>query len=167
MEENLGKYNVKKEELFFEGHSYPYWEAIYKYKNEQMLKYYIFDLTEENLFVQNCIDFENEKVFYAFEKTLLEEDFFHSKGDTRFNIYLLFIVEKGDKLLNNMLIQKDFRYARKIILQKEDAEDFLHVLFPMKREGVKTIPSDVQEPNKVMEELIRSKKDAAELLIKH
>lgn len=166
MEEYLKKYNVKKEELFFEGHSYPYWEAIYKYEKEQMLKYYIFDLTEENLFVQKCIDFENEKVFYEFEKTLLEEEFFHSKGDTRFNIYLLFVVGKGDKLLNNMLIQKDFRYARKIILQKEDAEDFLHVLFPMKREGVRNIPSDVREPNKVMEELIKSKKDAAALFDK-
>lgn len=166
MEEYLGKYNVKKEELFFKGHRYPYWEAIYKYEKEQMLKYYIFDLTEENLFVQNCVDFENEKVFYEFEKSLLEDEFFHSKGDTRFNIYLLFVVGKGDKLLNNMLIQKDFRYARKIILQKEDAEDFLHVLFPMKREDVRTIPSDVREPNKVMEELIRSKKDADTLFDK-
>lgn len=163
MEKYFDMYKVKKEECIFYGKKYPYLQIIHEYDQKRLLKYYVLDLMNEDIFEQYPIDWNDEKIFYEFERELLEEDFFHCEGDLRYNIYLIFLVHKGNELLNNMLIQKDFRYARKIVLCEEDLEDFFKCSFPLKRESIEKRQNETYDSKKVMSDLRKSKETAEKL----
>lgn len=166
MEKYFDNYDVKKEQCIFKGEKYPYLEVAYNYENKRLLKYFILDLINESAFEEHPIDWSDESAFYEFERQLLEETFFHCVGDLRYNIYLIFLVKKEDKLLNNMLIQKDFRYARKIVLAEEDMEDFFEYSFPLKRESVSKRQNDISDSKKVMADLRKSKEYAEKIFKK-
>lgn len=106
-----------------------YYKAEYYVNDNRFLKYYVLDLTKE----EDIIQWNSMKEFQQFEMQLLENEFFSSTGDERYNIYLIFIVSDTTHILNNIDVQNDFLYARKIILNESDAEDFFITLFPLKR----------------------------------
>lgn len=154
----LRNYIINTKEIHFKDKNYMYIEATYRYKENQCMKYYILDFTQyANLYE---IDWNNTLIFRDFQAQLLEDDFFHCRGDERFNLYLVFIVESNSLLLDNMDIQQDFTYARKIILMEWEVENFFAESFPLER-GKPESNFEMSDSKEIMRQLNLSK-DAAQ-----
>lgn len=127
------KYEFEKHEMQNGEHVLEYYIADYNIRKNRFLRYYVVDLREDNN--RDMARWQNMKEFETFQEMLLETDFFSSTGDERYNIYLIFIVSGQIPVFSVLDIQNDFQYARKIILQESEMENFFLLLFPLVRKS--------------------------------
>ncbi|MDO4340831.1 MAG: hypothetical protein Q4C91_22580 [Eubacteriales bacterium] len=90
----------------------------------------------------------------------MEDCFFDSVGDSRFNLYLLIIVPAHALILKNISIQSDFQYARKIILEEDQLRNFFLDTFPFVREKRESDISEIDGQAGILNELRKSQKIA-------
>lgn len=100
-----------------------YIEAFYKYEEKLFARYIIFDLLERNT-NSEIIEEVCMRDFYGLQTTILRDIYFNMLGDTRFNLYLVFLVDDNNMLLRNIPIQQDFYFARKLVLKKNEIENY-------------------------------------------
>lgn len=158
LENILKDYIVSKKRITFRDKIYNYTEAQYKYKNNPCMKYFILDYINEPEYRQ--LDFSDMKVFHDFQERLIAEEFFHCMGDERYNLYIVFVVSKDDSILENINIQKDFTFARKVILIEKEVENFFVDCFPLKKEGVENSNLEISDAKEIMKQLYQSKENA-------
>ncbi len=127
------KYELEEQELQIYERAMKYYVADYYIKKNRFLRYYIVDLREDD----NCelALWRDMNEYQEFQERLLEADFFGSTGDERYNIYLIFIVSGKIPAFSALDIQNDFQYARKIILQEAEMENFFLRFFPLIRKS--------------------------------
>lgn len=158
LENILRDYIVSKNRIKFYNKIYNYTEAQYKYKDNPCMKYFILDYINDPKYRE--LNFSNINLFRDFQEQLIAEEFFHCTGDERFNLYIVFIVSKDDPLLNNMNIQKDFSFARKVILIEDEVKNFFVDCFPLKRERIETSDLEMSDAKEIMNLLYQSKENA-------
>lgn len=98
-------------------------EAIYKFNKKFYAKYIIINLLSGN---QNEEWLEEiiSNDFNEFQIRLLRDMYFDMIGDTRYNLYLIFLVEEQSNFLNNVQLQQDFYFARMLVLAKSEIENY-------------------------------------------
>lgn len=118
-----------------DGKKYPYYFMEYNYREKFFAQYYIIDFV-------NCEEYSefeglwnSIEEFEKFERLFLEDAFYNSRGDTRFNLYFVLIVNPTSHLLSNSSIRRDFKYARKVILMEDQLEEFFIKTFPLRRKN--------------------------------
>lgn len=130
----LQKYsNFSIEKLEYLNKEVEYYIADYYVNNNQFLKYVIFDLTQNDY--SDLLEWKNDGEFSSFQTDLLEDIYFRYIGDERYNIYLIFIVPDKKMFFTKVDILNDFQYARKIILQESEVDNFFIKLFPLQRKS--------------------------------
>lgn len=125
---SINKYKIQYKQDFIN-----YYTADYYIRNNRFLKYYLIDLTEPDKY--NLSLWKENKSFLEFEAQLLEDEFFNSIGDSRYNIYLIFIIPDNAAVGIFVDIQNDFRFARKILLRESEATNFFVNLFKLVRKS--------------------------------
>lgn len=134
IKEIMRNYELEDKIVDVNGKKYPYFFTEFYHQNSLFAKYFIVDLVNCPEYV-DCEEVWNDiDKFEKFERILLEDAFFSSAGDTRFNLYLILSVKSESSLLFNSAIRGDFKYARKVILKEEELEDFFVNTFPLQRE---------------------------------
>lgn len=151
----LDNFDCRDTNILFRDKKYSYIEATYEYKGNQCMKYFILDFVHRSEYCE--IDLTDLSIFREFQEKLLEEEFFHCSGDARFNLYLVFVVQKDSPLLENIDIQHDFTYARKIVLVEDEVENFFMGCFSLKRENPETTTLDISDKKEIMNQLYKSK----------
>lgn len=146
------QYEVEECKMQYRGHDITYCIAEHHINKNRFLKYYIMDLTAEDN--NRCLEWKSLEEFQEFQDMLLEAEFFSSMGDERYNIYLIFIVSNQMSALAGLDIQNDFQYARKIILQESEVENFFIHLFPLVR---KSGENDFSVPGAIRQKEVRKK----------
>ncbi|GEM_PF-6004644 len=159
MERILKDYTLEKRKFAVDNYEYSYLIADYQYKKEFFAKYFIWDISEREIYDHISMVFSDEEKFINFERQLLEAAFFDSIGDERYNIYLMIIVENNSEFLKNSTIQNDFRYARKIILSVDQVEKFFVDTIPLRREREETYILNLVEKRKIINGLQQSIKN--------
>lgn len=152
----LRDYAVVKKEFEVEGYFYPYFIATYEHKKAIFAKYFIWDISEDEIYNRLSSTFSNRDKFTVFEKQLLEATFFDSICDERYNIYLVLVVGDNSDFLRNSMVQNDFRYARKIILPVNQVESFFVDTIPLQREREETYILNLVEKRKIINRLQQS-----------
>lgn len=163
IKEILRNYEIEDKAVNMNGKKYPYFFMEYYHQSSLFAQYYIIDLG-------NCPEYANceeewmtiEK-FEEFERILLEDAFFSSAGDTRFNLYLILSVKSESPLLFNSSIRGDFRYARKVILKEEELEDFFVNTFPLQREKEIVQRGEKKGNREIIDELCKLGEEAVEI----
>lgn len=157
------KYEFGEYKIDINGCTAEYYIADYYIRKNRFLRYYVLDLRKNNNF--NLTQWHNMKEFQLFQETLLEDDFFSSIGDERYNIYLVFIVSEQMPFLSDFDIQNDFQYARKIILQESEMENFFLHYFPLIRKSGESSFSvnGVIRQKAVREKLVQYTQDGIDL----
>ena len=134
IKEIMRNYELEDKIVDVNGKKYPYFFTEFYHQNSLFAKYFIVDLVNCPEYV-DCEEVWNDiDKFEKFERILLEDAFFSSAGDTRFNLYLILSVKSESSLLFNSAIRGDFKYARKVILKEEELEDFFVNTVPLQRE---------------------------------
>lgn len=159
----LRDYTVSKNKITFHNRTYNYIEAQKKYRDNPCMKYFILDYINEPEYRQ--LDFSDMKVFHDFQERLIAEEFFHCIGDERYNLYIVFVVSKEDSILENINVQKDFTFARKIVLIEDEVQNFFVDCFPLKREGVENSNLEISDAKEIMRQLYQSKENAYKIFV--
>lgn len=159
-------YNYNLKLYRFEGKEYRYTEAIYDYNNERFAKYFILDMIndEEYMFFEQ--EWNDADRFRAFETGLLEDAFFQSEGDTRFNLYMVFLVPESSSILTNNEILNDFRYARKIALAGDRIRDYFDSMIPLERGAMTNKEVDLKGLREGVDIINKELQEAKALLLK-
>lgn len=146
------KYYEYTEKVFsFNEKEWKYFLAIREYNKTLFSKNYIFDLEEHNDLLDLFLEKDN---FEKFQKELLEAVFFHAEGDSRYNIYLIFLVPRNTIVAQYSYIQNDFRFARKVILEEKEAEYFFSKAFYLKREMEKDYFEKIKIQKDIVDEIL-------------
>ncbi len=147
---------AKNMEIKFEGEVYRCIDVICQHNNIPYSRLLILDLINEtNLQELFTNDMSYEK-YKEFEKVFLEDIFFLSRGDNRFNIYLIFLMPDEKIIKSKYEIQKDFQFARKLFLDENEMENYFRDGISLKRykSNNNFIAYDKQ---KILRELYQSK----------
>lgn len=150
-------YDATQKEILINKIQYWYVDVKYNYKENQFIRCFVFDFTNdmyEKIF-QEWKDFNR---FLEFQREVLEDEFFNSDGDERYNLYLIFIVKKDSSIYKISDITKDFRYARKFVFTENEAIEYFENLISLKREGCNFYMSDVANREQILKRLIESSK---------
>lgn len=147
---------TKAMDIKFEGKVYKCMDIVCQYNTVQYARLLILDLINEtNLQELFTKDISYEK-YKEFEKVFLEDVFFLSKGDNRFNNYLIFLVPSEKLIKSKYEIQKDFQYARKLFLDENEVENYFRDGISLKR--YKSNNSFIAyDKQKILQELYQSR----------
>ena len=142
----LSDFQLSENKIMFRGINYTYLTASYYYKSNLFSRYYILNCMNDEEYRLNNMNMNlNDKSFFEdFQKELVGRDFFHCIGDTRFNLYLIFIINTNNELDISTEITNNFRYARKVILSEDEFKDYFLRTFILQRNG-KTMQRDIQK----------------------
>lgn len=164
LEAILRDFEVNEKSITVQDEIYPYIEAVYLYKKRQYAKYFILDFISDDRYRENLVEWEKKDFFIEFQGKLLEETFFQCEGDTRFNLYLVLLVPDDSSIIRNTFIQKDFRFARKIILAESEVDNFFSDSFVLRRISENNHISDLNRKNEIWSKLRQSGTFARECL---
>jgi len=167
---DIAKYldgNMKMEEkkIAFEGQLYNYTDIICQYHNVQYAHLLILDLICETNLQQLFVDNMTYTEYKKFERCFLEDIFFESMGDNRFNIYLIFMIPAEKKIVCKYDIQKDFQFARKLFLYPNELENYFRDGLSLKRYKSDIGFMDNYDRQGMLKELYQSSEYAKELCI--
>lgn len=114
---------VGKKNISYKEKKISYIEVVYKFNKKFFAKYIIFNLLSEN---ENRNEVEEiiTDDFHDFQIKLLSDIYFDMPGDTRYNLYLIFLVEEQSRLLSDAQLQQDFYYARKLVLARKEIKNY-------------------------------------------
>lgn len=156
---------IKDKKIAFDEQMYNYTEIICFYNNIQYAHLLILNLIQEEglqeLFM-NDMTFDKYK---KFEKVLLENIFFSSRGDNRFNIYLIFIVPLEKIIQCKYEIQKDFQYARKLFLYESELENYFQDGIMLKRYKSDNSFTTSYDKQTILNQLYQSRKIVRDLCV--
>ena len=162
----LKDFIIYEDKMLIDNIEYPYIDAKYMYKENQFIRCFILDFISFEQYEEYILHWKDYNKFLAFERNLLENAFFSSKGDERYNLYLIFIVNDNSNIYRFADVAKDFKYARKIILNQEEAKAFFGELLFVKRENDEAFILDAVGRNQNLKNLSESVKYAEQSLEK-
>lgn len=163
IKEILKNYAIEDKTVDVNGKKYPYFFTEYHHQNSLFAQYFIVDLVNCPEYVGCEEEWKDIEKFEQFECILLEDAFFSSAGDTRFNLYLILFVKSESSLLFNSAVRGDFKYARKVILKEEELEDFFVNTFPLQREKEIVHRGEKKGNREIIEELHKLGENAVEI----
>lgn len=164
IKEILKNYAIEDKMVDVNGKKYPYFFMEYYHQNSLFAKYFIVDLVNCPEYAGCEEEWKDIVKFEEFECILLEDSFFSSAGDTRFNLYLILSVKTESSLLYSSAIRGDFKYARKVILKEEELEDFFVNTFPLQREKEIIRCGEKKGNREITDELCKLGKDVLEVV---
>ena len=160
IKEILHDHAIKDGTVDIAGKKYPYYFMEYIYRERLFAQYYIIDFVSCKEYFEFEELWNSIEEFESFERLFLEDAFYNSRGDTRFNLYFVLIVNPTSPLLSNSSIRRDFKYARKVILMKDQLEEFFIKTFPLRRKNEIGYYTEKRGNREIIEGLHKLTKDA-------
>lgn len=148
---------LKDKKVLFEEKIYNYTDILCLYNNIQYAHLLILDLTSETNLKELFMNELTYKKYKEFEKNILEDIFFSSKGDNRFNIYLIMIIPYETTIKSKYEIQKDFQYARKLFLYENELKNYFGDNISLKRYNSNDSFTTNYDAQKILKELYQSR----------
>lgn len=160
----LKEYRTEKKELQFRTEKYDYVKADYFNNNTLIWEFFVFDYT---VVIENNAKwdiFQYDRYFNEFQNQILEDVFFEQKGDLKYNLYLIFIMNDSSRVEDKFRILSDFRFARKLFLSEEEFADYFKNMMSLRRTPNTDYPQILAEPSKRQFEIDRHKKKVLDYL---
>ena len=85
--------------------------------------YYIIDLIETQNYEQYSSLFDSPDIFSKFQSDFLSNAFFYEKDYLRYNLYLIFLCHKNNKI-RLQSVANDYNYARKLVFSMNDFKEY-------------------------------------------